>query len=159
MPAAIEGHLRQESPRRAQALRHYRIFADYNTDFIWLDTDDPEYAPGSTYVEVDDALASFPPEVLQNYDAWAETYSKNFKTMCEDMQKYSANVFVTTTEQVARQVAGYLLAWRIANSLKVGSVKYSPAKEKCLLERGKESDVTKQFVEDQAALLLKGELS
>ena len=158
-PATTEGHSSGESPDDAQTLRHYRIFADYGTDFIWLNTNDPEYAPENTYVEAQDVLASSPQEVFQNYDAWVETYSQNFKTRCEETQNYSANVFVTATEQVAWQVAGYLLAWRIAKSSKVGSVEYSPAKEKYLLELGKESEITKQFLEDQAALLLKGEPS
>jgi len=153
--SAVEGPSGQESSSTpcTQPLRHYRIFADYGTDFIWLNTADPSYSSDDTYVEAADALSSFPPSVLQNYDAWVDTYTDKFKKRCEDTQDYSANVFLTAAEQVAWQVAGYLLAWRIAWSPQVGSVEYSPGREKYMLEQGKESDVTLAFLEDQAALL------
>jgi hypothetical protein len=154
--SAVEGLSGQESSSTPGTLplRHYRIFADYGTDFIWLNTADPSYSPGNTYVEAADALSSFPPLVLQNYDAWVDTYTDNFKKRCEDTQDYSANVFHTAAEQVAWQVAGYLLAWRITRSPQVGSVEYSLGREKYVLEQGRESDVTLAFLEDQAALLV-----
>jgi len=133
--------------------RHYRIFADYGTDFIWLNTADPSYSPNDTYVEAADALSSFPHSVLQNYDAWVDTYTDNFKKRCEATQDYSANVFLTAAEQVAWQVAGYLLAWCIARSPQVGSVEYSLGRKKYVLEQGKESNITLVFLEDQDALL------
>jgi hypothetical protein len=134
-------------------LRHYRIFADYGTDFIWLNTADPSYSLNDTYVEAADALSSFPHSVLQNYDAWVDTYTDNFKKRCEATQDYSANVFLTPAEQVAWQIAGYLLAWCIARSPQVGSVEYSLGKKKYVLEQGKESNITLAFLEDQDALL------
>ena len=158
MPA-VEGQSGKESSTPKQPLRHYRIFADYGTDFIWLNTADPSYSTSDTYVEASDALSSFPPSVLQNYEAWVDTYTDNFKNRCEDTQNYSANVFLTATEQIAWQVAGYLLAWRIACSSQVGSVEYSAGRAKYALEQGKETDVTLAFLEDQAALLMKGESS
>ena len=134
-------------------LRHYRIFADYGTDFIWLNTADPSYSPNDTYVEAADALSSFPHSVFQNYDAWVDAYTDNFKKRCEGTQHYSANVFLTAAEQVAWQIAGYLLAWRIVRSPQVGRVEYSLGRKKYVLEQGKESDITLAFLEDQAALL------
>jgi hypothetical protein len=62
------------------------------------------------YVEAADALSSFPHSVFQNYNAWVDTYTDNFKKRCEATQDYSANVFLTAAEQVAWQIAGYLLA-------------------------------------------------
>jgi hypothetical protein len=157
----VEGPSGQESSSKPSTppLRHYRIFADYGTDFIWLNTTDPSYSPDNTYVEAADALSSFPLSVLQNYDAWVDTYTDKFKERCEDTQDYSANVFLTAAEQVAWQVAEYLLAWRIARSPQVGSVEYSPGREKYVLEQDKESDVTLAFLENQAALLVKRESS
>jgi hypothetical protein len=134
-------------------LRHYRIFADYGTDFIWLNTADPSYSPNDTYVEATDALSSFPHSVLQNYNAWVDTYTDNFKKQCEATQDYSADVFLTAAEQVVWQIAGYLLAWRIARSPQVGSVEYSLGRKTYVLEQGKESDITLAFLEDQAELL------
>jgi hypothetical protein len=134
-------------------LRHYRIFADYGTDFIWLNTADPSYSPDDAYVEAANALSSFPHSVFQNYDAWVDTYTDNFKKRCEDTQDFSANVFLTAAEQVAWQIAGYLLAWRIVQSPQVGSVEYSLETRTYVLEQGKESDITLAFLEDQAALL------
>ena len=134
-------------------LRHYRIFADYGTDFIWLNTADPSYSPDDAYVEAANALSSFPHSVFQNYDAWVDTYTDNFKKRCEDTQNFSANVFLTAAEQVAWQIAGYLLAWRIVRSPQVGSVEYSLGSKKYVLEQGKESNITLAFLEDQDALL------
>ena len=149
--SAVEGPSGQESSSTpsTQPLRHYRIFADYGTDFIWLNTADPSYSPDDTYVEAADALSSFPPSVLQNYDAWVDTYADNFKKRCEDTQDYSANVFLTAAEQVAWQIAGYLLAWRIVRSPQVGSVEYSQGGKKYVLEQGRESDITLAFLEAQ----------
>ena len=85
---AVEGPSGQEpsSTPSTLPLRHYRIFTDYGTDFIWLNTTDPSYSPDNTYVEAADALSSFPPSVLQNYDAWVDTYTDKFKKQCEDTQ-------------------------------------------------------------------------
>ena len=84
-----------------------------------------------------------------NYDAWVDTYTDKFKERCEDTQDYSANVFLTAAEQVAWQIAGYLLAWRIVRSPQVGSVEYSLGRKKYVLEQGRESDITLAFLEAQ----------
>jgi hypothetical protein len=148
---AVKGPSGQESPSTPSTppLRHYRIFADYGTDFIWLNTADPSYSPSDTYVEAANALSVFPHSVLQNYNTWVDTYTDNFKKRCEDTQDYSANVFLTAAEQVAWQIAGYLLAWRIVRSPQVGSVEYSQGGKKYVLEQGRESDITLAFLEDQ----------
>jgi hypothetical protein len=110
---------------------------------------DPSYSPSDTYVEAADALSVFPHSVLQNYNTWVDTYTDNFKKRCEDTQDYSANVFLTAAEQVAWQIAGYLLAWRIVRSPQVGSVEYSQGGKKYVLEQGRESDITLAFLEAQ----------
>lgn len=102
-------------------------------------------------------LSSFPPSVLELYNAWVETYDNNFKTRCEDTQNYHASVFPSVWEEVAWEVAGFLLAWRIAVAPQVGSVEYSAGSSKYLLEGGKETSVTMDFLENQVQLLAKRE--
>ena len=114
-PPAVE---KDEEP-----VRHYRIFSDYGTDFIWRNLND--IGPGEdSHVESEEVLSSFPPSVLELYDAWVETYDNNFKTRCEDTQNYHATVFPSAWEEVAWTVTGFLLAWRIAIAPQVGSVEY-----------------------------------
>ena len=80
--------------------RHYRIFSDYGTDFIWRSLND--IRPGEdSHVESEEVLSSFPPSVLELYDAWVETYDNNFKTRCEETQNYHASVFPSALEEVA----------------------------------------------------------
>ena len=59
--------------------RHYRIFADYGTDFIWRDPDDLRSEEGDCMLEAEEVLSSFPPSVLESHDAWVDTYTDNFK--------------------------------------------------------------------------------
>lgn len=56
-------------PISTELQRHYRIFADYGSDFLWRNTDDPDYSEDNTYVEAEDALSDFPPEVFRYYDS------------------------------------------------------------------------------------------
>ena len=137
-------------------VRHYRIFSDYGTDFIWRSLDDIRPGEGS-HVESGEVLSSFPPSVLELYNAWVETYDNNFKTRCEDTQNYHASVFPSVWEEVAWAVAGFLLAWRIAVAPQVGSVEYSAGISKYLLQGGKETSVTIDFLKNQVELLAKRE--
>lgn len=134
------------------SVRHYRIFADYGTDFIWRRLDDINRDEDS-YVESEDVLSVFPPSVPELYDAWVDTYTDNFKRRCEETQNYTANVFLTLSEEVAWNVAGYLLAWRITIAPQIGSVEYWVGHSKYLLELGKETSVTLEFLKDQVDLL------
>ncbi|EAW12998.1 uncharacterized protein ACLA_014350 [Aspergillus clavatus NRRL 1] len=147
----------QPSSTPSESPRHYSIFADYGTDFIWLNENDPNYSDDNTSVEASDALSDYPPVVFENYDAWVDAYSDNFKRRCEDTQNYSAHVFANAMEEIAWNVAGYLLAWRIALAPHVGSVEYSAGQEKYLLEKGKESEMTIKFLGNQDVLLATGE--
>ncbi|RAO71711.1 uncharacterized protein BHQ10_007723 [Talaromyces amestolkiae] len=139
--------------------RHFRIFADYGTDFIWLNYNDPIYDGESSYIELEDALSGFPHEVFDNYDSWVEIYTVNFKKRCDDPGDYSVHVFPTVAEEVAWNVAGFLLAWRIALAPHVGSVELAVGRDKYLLKKGDdtENEVTYKFLENQAEVLAKKE--
>ncbi|KAJ9303052.1 hypothetical protein DTO271G3_426 [Paecilomyces variotii] len=147
-----------ESPAQIKSARHYRIFADYGTDFIWRNLNDIAHDEDS-HVESEGVLSEFPSSVLELYDAWVQQYTDNFKKRCEDTQHYSASVFSTVSEEVAWNVAGYLLAWRIAIAPQIGSVEFSVGHSKYSLERGKEPSVTLDFLKDQVKLLAEREPS
>ena len=139
--------------------RHFRIFADYGTDFIWLNYNDPIYDGESSYIELEDALSGLPHEVFDNYDAWVEIYTANFKKRCDDPGDYSVHVFPTVAEEVAWNVTGFLLAWLIALAPHVGSVELAVGRDKYLLKKGDdtENEVTYKFLENQAEFLAKKE--
>jgi hypothetical protein len=136
--------------------RHYRIFADYGTDFIWQDPDDLRSEEGDCMLEAEEVLSSFPPSVLESYDAWVDTYTDNFKERRDKTQNYHATVFPTTSSEVAWNVAGFLLAWRITMAPEVGRIEFSAGYSKYFLERGKETSVTLKFLQDQVDMLAKG---
>lgn len=139
--------------------RHFRIFADYGTDFIWLNDNDLKYNDQGSYIELEDALDRLPNEVVDNYDAWVEIYTTNFKERCDDPGDYSVDVFPTVMEEVAWNVAGLLLAWRVALAPHVGSVEFGVGREKHVLRKGEnvENVVIYSFLEDQAVFLSEGE--
>lgn len=72
-------------------------------------------------------------------------------------EDYTANVFLSASEEVAWNVAGYLLAWRIVIFPQIGRIQYSDGHSKYLLEKGNETSVAAQFLKDQVELLTKGE--
>ncbi|KAJ5640049.1 uncharacterized protein N7484_007911 [Penicillium longicatenatum] len=82
-------------------LRHYRIFADYGTELIWRDPDDVTSEEGDTTLDPEDVLASFPPSVLELYDAWVNTYTENFKDRREKTGNYHVSTVSTASEEVA----------------------------------------------------------
>ncbi|KAJ6140157.1 hypothetical protein N7471_006643 [Penicillium samsonianum] len=135
--------------------RHYRIFPEYGTDFLWRAVEDiREDEQG--YTESEEELVSFPPCVRELYDVWVDQWSDNWKKRCEDTQDYYADVFSDRIEQVAWNVAGYMLAWRILLGPGVGSIEYTAGSTDYLLERGNEVAVTERFLGDQIGLLAKG---
>lgn len=135
--------------------QHYRIFADYGTDFIWREFDDLRTGEGDCMLEAEEVLTTFPPSVLELYNAWVDTYTDNFTERRDKTQNYHADVFLTASEEVAWNVAGFLLAWRITLAPQVGSIEYSVGCEKYLLEKGMVSSVTLQFLQDQVDILAK----
>ncbi|RAH66076.1 uncharacterized protein BO66DRAFT_394936 [Aspergillus aculeatinus CBS 121060] len=107
--------------------RHYRTFADWGTDFIWRDFDDLRCDEGDCMLEADEVLSSpvYPPSVFEHYDAWVETYTENFDQRLNKTGDFHASTFATVAEEVAWNVAGYLLAWRIAMAPDVGRIEFS----------------------------------
>lgn len=136
--------------------RHYRIFADYGTDFIWRDPDDLRPEEGDCMLEAEETLSALPSSVLEFYNAWVDTYTDNFKERRDETQNYYADVFPSVSEEVAWNVAGFLLAWRITLAGQVGRIEFSAGCSKYLLEKGKETSVTFQFLQDQVDILAKG---
>lgn len=136
--------------------RHYRIFADYGTDFIWRDPNDLRPEEGDCMLEAEEALSTFPPSLLELYTSWVDTYSDNFTERRDKTQNYHANIFLTTSEEVAWNVAGFLLAWRIALAPQVGRIEFSAGCSQYFLEKGQETDVTLKFLQDQVDILTSG---
>lgn len=135
--------------------RHYRIFPEYGTDFLWRAEEDIS-DDQQGYTESEEELVSFPSSVLEVYNAWVDEWSANWEKRIKDTQDYHAPVFSDRIEQVAWNVAGYMLAWRIVLGPGVGSIEYTPGSTDYLLERGKESAVTERFLRDQIGLLAMG---
>ncbi|OQE27059.1 hypothetical protein PENFLA_c006G09273 [Penicillium flavigenum] len=141
-------------PELSTPPRHYRIFPDYGTDFLRRAVEDiREDEQG--YTEAEEELVLFPSSVLEMYNAWVDEWSDNWKRKVEDTQDYRAPVFSDRTEQLAWNVAGYMLAWRIVLGPGVGSVVYTAGSTDLLLERGNEL-VTERFLGDQIELLAMG---
>ncbi|PLB48907.1 hypothetical protein P170DRAFT_436583 [Aspergillus steynii IBT 23096] len=137
--------------------RHYRIFADHGTDFIWRDPEDVRPEEGVSVLDAEEVLSTFPPSVLELYDVWVDTYTHNFKERREKTQDYYASNFPTASEEVAWNVAGFLLAWRIALAPEVGRIEFSAGGSKYLLEKGEETSAALRFLQDQVDILTKGE--
>ncbi|KAJ6190956.1 hypothetical protein N7519_000977 [Penicillium mononematosum] len=136
--------------------RHYRIFADYGTAFIWRDPDDLRPEEGDCMLEAGEVLSTFPSSVLELFNAWVDTYTDNFSERRDKTQNYYADVFLTTSEEVAWNVAGFLLAWRITLAPQVGRIEFSAGCSKYILEKGMETRATLQFLQDQVDILAKG---
>ncbi|KXG47447.1 uncharacterized protein PGRI_013170 [Penicillium griseofulvum] len=144
------------APTSAEDPRHYRIFADYGTNFIWRDFDDLRPGEGDCMLEAEEVLSTLPSSVLELYNTWVDTYTDNFTERRDKTQNYYADAFLTASEEVAWNVAGFLLAWRITLAPQVASIEYSPGSSKYLLKKGKETSVTLQFLQDQVDILAKG---
>ena len=122
--ASVESQQGQSSPNSTSTIgpRHFRIFPDYGTDFIWLNYNDPTYDGESSYIELEDALSGLPHEVFDNYDAWVEIYTANFKKRCDDPGDYSVHVFPTVATLLGFCLPGLLhwprmwvaLSWQLA---------------------------------------------
>ncbi|CAG8908080.1 unnamed protein product [Penicillium egyptiacum] len=139
--------------------RRYRIFADYGADFIWRDPGDIRPEEGDAVLEPEEVLSSFPPSALELYNVWVDTYAKNFKERRDKTGNFHATTFPTALEEVAWNVAGFLLAWRIVMAPKVGRIEYTAGCSHYLLEKGKETSVTLAFLQDQVDILANGPVS
>lgn len=84
-----------------------------------------------------------------------DEWSDNWKREVEGPQDYRGPVFSDRTEEVAWNVAGYMLAWRIVLGPGVGSVVYTAGSTDYLLERGN-GLATERFLGDQIELLAMG---
>ncbi|KAJ5525239.1 hypothetical protein N7494_011889 [Penicillium frequentans] len=69
---------------------------------------------------------------------------------------YHITTFSTGSEEVAWNVAGVLLAWRIVMVPEVGRLEFTAGSSKYLLEKGKETNTTLAFLQDQVDILAKG---
>ncbi|KAJ5108281.1 hypothetical protein N7456_004956 [Penicillium angulare] len=139
--------------------RNYRIFADYGADFLWRDPDDVLPEEGDTVLDAEEFLAPFPPSVLELYDVWVNTYTENFSERREKPGDYHATTFPGAAEEVAWNVAGFLLAWRITMAPDVARIEFIAGDSKYFLEKGNETSVTLAFLQDQVNILAKGPLA
>ncbi|CAI7670499.1 unnamed protein product [Penicillium bialowiezense] len=136
----------QKSPRfgSGERTKKYRIWADFCTDFLW-------HAPDDNPMESADLLESpsYPPSLLELYDAWVDTYNDSFERRLNKTGDFKASVFANTSENVAWEVAGYLLAWRMAMSPDVESIEYNAGGKEWMLQKdkGEETKLTKEFFE------------
>ncbi|KAE8553138.1 hypothetical protein TMatcc_007438 [Talaromyces marneffei ATCC 18224] len=149
----------QDIQSASSSPRYFRIFPDYGTDFIWLDKNDPEY--DQCYIDPEDAFSGLPKSLAADYDAWVETYTTNFEERFEETGYFPAQTFPTVVEEVAWNVTGFLLAWRIVLAPYVGSVEFDGGgRRKYLLRKGKdvENDMIYSFLEEQAMFLERGHI-
>jgi hypothetical protein len=107
-------------------------------------------------LEAEEVLSIFPSSVLELYNTWVDTYTDNSTERRDKTQNYYADVFPTASEEVAWNVAGFLLAWRVTSAPQVGRIEFSAGCSKYLLEKGKETSVTLQFLQDQVDILANG---
>ncbi|CAI7640095.1 unnamed protein product [Penicillium palitans] len=80
--------------------RHYRIFPEYGTDFLWRAEEDIS-DDQQGYTESEEELVSFPYSVLEVYNAWVDEWSANWEKRIKDTQDHHAPVFSDRIEQVA----------------------------------------------------------
>ncbi|KAJ5153424.1 uncharacterized protein N7482_009902 [Penicillium canariense] len=138
-----------------ERLRYYRIDAGVGSGFI-SEIKDCALDHGEGGLDSVDILSSFPPRVLENYLIWMETWSENWQENHDQTGDYWGSIFRTAEEEVAWNVTGYLLAWRIAMCPEAGVVEYSTRQSQYLLEPGAELSVTIQFLKEQLHVLEMG---
>ncbi|KAJ5459650.1 uncharacterized protein N7458_001202 [Penicillium daleae] len=140
-----------------ELLRCYEIGPEYGTDFI---SEKPTYA---SHVGADldsiTVLSSYPSCVRENYLKWVKTWEKKWQLRRGNTREFRSSVFFSAEEEVSWNVAGYLLAWRIAMAPDVGLVEYSTSRSQYILQTGKETSITMQFLKEQLYLLEKGDSS
>jgi hypothetical protein len=111
---------------------------------------------GDCMLEAEEVLSAFPLSVLELNDVWVDTYTNNFRERRDKSQNYHTTIFPTASEEVAWNVAGSWLTWRITMAPQVGRIEFSAGCSKYLLEKGKETSVTLTFLQDQLDILAKG---
>ncbi|EYE95387.1 uncharacterized protein EURHEDRAFT_412206 [Aspergillus ruber CBS 135680] len=123
-PSSIEAFPPTEQPPSNEAKpRHYRIDPDYETGFITRSTSDLQ-PDEERDVTIEDVLKPLPESVQEQYKAWVDAYNGSYKTRVEDTGDEKASVFATAEEEVAWNVAGYLLTWRLTFAPEIGSAQY-----------------------------------
>ncbi|KAJ5352179.1 hypothetical protein N7541_002997 [Penicillium brevicompactum] len=173
LPVSVQGTRKQElteeppsstKAKNSKRPKQYRIFPDFGTDFLWRESDDicRDDSDDDYCLDSEDLLKSpsFPPSLLELYDAWVKTYNGNFDRRLNKPGNFQASVFATVSESVAWNVAGYLLAWRITMAPEVDRIELSAGTKNSLLKKGKgreeDTKITKEFFEDMCNILKKG---
>jgi hypothetical protein len=138
-----------------ELLQSYKIRPEYGTTFI---SELLPCAPDLVGGDLDsiEILSAYPPCVMEYYMMWVAEYNKGWRGRCKPSGRICENVFFSAEEEVSWNVAGYLLAWRIAMAPEVRSVEYSTRQSRYILKTGNETDITIQFLKEQLYLLEKG---
>lgn len=148
----------QQSNEAETKPRHYRIFPDYDTDFITRSTSDTQ-PDEDCDVEAGEVLEPLPASVRERYKAWVGAYNGNYKKRVVDTGDEEAAVFGTVEEEVAWCVAGFLLAWRVTFAPQIGSVQYGPGRKRYFVPGERQLPATMGFLKDQVELLESGKPS
>lgn len=138
-----------------ELLRSYKIRPEYGTDFISEKISCAPHSIGEVHDSIE-ILSSYPPSVLEHYMMWVMEYNESWQEKCDETVNISENVFFSAEEEVSWNVAGYLLAWRIAMAPDARLVEYSTRQFQYILQTGNETSITMQFLKEQLYLLEKG---
>jgi hypothetical protein len=148
----------RETPRSQKVhdelLQSYKIRPEYGTTFI---SETIPCSPDFVGSELDsvEILSAYPPAVMEYYMMWVAEYNEAWRDRGKQSVNICENVFFSAEEEVSWNVAGYLLAWRVAMAPEVGSVEYSTRQSWYILKTGNETDITIQFLKEQLYLLEK----
>ncbi|OQD81430.1 hypothetical protein PENANT_c027G04838 [Penicillium antarcticum] len=123
--------IQSQSQRHIKAVRNlgdaWQSYADQPPE-----SDDKSTGPDDLRSEEEDCMLE-PQEVLSSYPPSSWNYM-----------------------DVAWNVAGLMLAWRIAMAPQVGRIEFSTGDSKYFTEKGKETSVTSVFLQEQADIVAKG---
>lgn len=104
----------QEPPRSQKVhdelLLSYKLRPKYGTAFI--SDCAPDFA-GSGFDSIKN-LSANPLCIMEYYMLWVAEYNESGRDRCDRSGKTSENPFFSAEEEVSWNVAGYLLAWRVA---------------------------------------------
>lgn len=138
-----------------ELLQCYKICPEYGTTFISETMPCAPHFVGSNLDSIE-ILSAYPPCVMEYYLLWVAHYNESWRDRCDRRGIISKNPFLSAQEEVSWNVAGYLLAWRIAMAPAVRWVEYSTRQSQYTLKTGNETDITIQFLKEQLYLLEKG---
>ncbi|KAJ5669834.1 hypothetical protein N7462_010904 [Penicillium macrosclerotiorum] len=142
-------------PPKLLNARHYEIEPEFQSNFFVRNFEDfrPE-DDGDLSMNEDELGEIFPRPVFRFYEKWVDQWENNFRERLVESGNYHTPIFETVNEEVAWNVTGLLLAWRILMSPHILSIVYhSSTAKKYYLLTGKETEVISQFLQDQVALL------